>query len=90
MKLADLAPCFDYPYMTVRQLMVLLLISREGKIRVKDVALALHIPTPCVTRAFDGLSVMKFIYRERGERDRRDIFGVITGHGRDFVYRLSA
>ena len=89
MKIADLAPCFDYPHMTVRQLMVLLLIEKENSLKLREVSAALRMPRPSVSRAFDGLINMKFIRRQRGE-DRRDVSGVITDKGREFAHRLTA
>ncbi len=88
MKLAELAPCLEYPHMSVRHLAILLLLAQEEKIKLRDVSLALNVPRPSVSRAWSGLFAMKLMHRERSEEDARDVFGVLTEKGREFAQRI--
>lgn len=87
MKLHELKICFPYQYMTIRQLAILILLSSRP-LMVRQISNMLGIPTPAVTRAFDGLANMKFLKRSRGTEDARDCFGELTEKGIEFVDKL--
>lgn len=89
MTLADIAPCLEYPHMSARQIAIILLLGKERTMKLRDVARALNLNTPAVSRAWDTLSIMGFIKRERGVEDRRDVSGVLTDKGLEFAGRIS-
>jgi DNA-binding MarR family transcriptional regulator len=48
---------------------------------VRDVGKTLNISRPAISRAFDALNNAKLLKRERGENDRRDVYGYLTSKG---------
>ena len=75
-----------YPHMTIRQLAVLMVMSIAKKdLMLREVAMELKIPRPSVTRAWDSLETLLLMKRYTSDRDGRDVFGVLTHEGKQFV-----
>ena len=92
MTLTDLKLCMAYPRMTVRMLAVMFYMATlkgQQDARLGVIAHNLEVPKPAISRAFDQLVEMKMIKRVRGESDARDIYGVLTDKGYEFVEKVS-
>jgi DNA-binding MarR family transcriptional regulator len=73
--------------LTARQFALLLAIFlRSGPHSVRELAQALDLPKPAVTRALDVLERHGFIRRKRDQLDRRDISVYRTVKGAVFLY----
>tara|TARA_R110002072_G_scaffold20221_1_gene73859 strand:+ start:5333 stop:5734 length:402 start_codon:yes stop_codon:yes gene_type:complete len=73
--------------LTARQFALLLAIfMRPGPHSVRELAQALDLPKPAVTRALDVLERHAFIRRKRDQADRRDVSVHRTVKGAVFLY----
>tara|TARA_R110002073_G_scaffold20483_6_gene73280 strand:- start:1481 stop:1882 length:402 start_codon:yes stop_codon:yes gene_type:complete len=73
--------------LTARQFALLLAIfMRPGPHSVRELAQALDLPKPAVTRALDVLERHGFIRRKRDQADRRDVSVHRTVKGAVFLY----
>ncbi len=73
--------------LTARQFALLLAIfMRPGPHSVRELAQALDLPKPAVTRALDVLERLGFIRRKRDQTDRRDVSVHRTVKGAVFLY----
>lgn len=74
----------SYRDLTLRQIAILgVAMSSDQPPRVRELASALHVSKPVVTRALNTLAELGLIERQRGY-DRRDRFVHVTQAGRDF------
>lgn len=73
--------------LTSRQFALLLAIfMRPGPHAVRDLARALDLPKPAVTRALDALERQGFVRRKKDRDDRRDVSVHRTVKGAVFLY----
>ena len=74
----------EYVDLTTRQLAILAVVMNAPQPpRVRELALALHVQKPVVTRSLDTLMKLGLVERHRGH-DRRDRFIHVTDAGRAF------
>ena len=77
--------------LTGRQFALLLAIfMREGPHTVRDLAAALDLPKPAVTRALDVLERHGLVRRKRDQKDKRDVRIHRTVKGAVFLYDYGA
>lgn len=76
------------PDMTNRQIALLLLIEKNGPMRCRELAHDMQVSRPVITRASRAVASLGYAERQRDERDRRDLYIVITPAGRAFLKRL--
>jgi DNA-binding MarR family transcriptional regulator len=73
--------------LTARQFTLLLTIfMRPGPHAVRDLAAALELPKPAVTRALDVLEKQGLVRRKRDQKDKRDVSIHRTVKGAVFLY----
>ena len=73
--------------LTARQFALLLAVfMRPGPHAVRELARALDLPKPAVTRALDALERQGFVRRKRDRADRRDVSVHRTVKGAVFLY----
>lgn len=89
MTLSELKIAIEYPNLTVRALAVLFVIGKSDNMRVKDIAVALRMPKPSVSRAFDSLGQLGLMFRAREEIDKRYVYGVMTEKGEKLLKGLA-
>ena len=77
--------------LTARQFALLLSIfMRPGPHTVRDLATALDLPKPAVTRALDVLEKQGLVRRKRDKKDKRDVSIHRTVKGAVFLYDYGA
>ena len=64
------------PDLSLRQLAILMSISKHGQISIGELSAQLHIPKPAVTRAVDRLEQLDLCKREFSACDRRKVLAV--------------
>lgn len=85
-----IATCPD-PKITVRTLTILIyLTGQRFPVRSRDLARALDLPKPTVSRLIRALARIDFIEFGKGDKDQRDCWVSPTEKGRAFVASLSA
>ena len=90
MTIDQLRLALGYKNMTLRELATLIVLYNNGEpMRTREIALKLQIPRASMTRAFDGLSLMKLLNRQRDWVDRRDMFGRLTPAGERLAAKLT-
>ncbi|MFM9978561.1 MAG: MarR family transcriptional regulator [Sphingomonadaceae bacterium] len=74
------------PDLTNRQMALLLVTClTPGPHTVRGLARALLVSKPVITRALNRLGALGYLRRERDERDRRNIFVIVTDKGAQFL-----
>src|SRR5438046_10167916 len=74
------------PDLTNRQMALLLLVYlTPGPHTVRGLARVLGVSKPVVTRALNTLGALGYLRRERDQDDRRNVFGVRTSRGAEFL-----
>lgn len=58
-------------------------LDQKGKVRVSDVASALHQTKPSITRALCAMDAMGWITKEDSATDKRVVYIVLTDKGRE-------
>jgi DNA-binding MarR family transcriptional regulator len=86
MVIDDLRPALIFSNLTVRQLSIILIMHQKQSMFLRDVAMALHVSRPVITRAWDALSALGLLERSHREKpDRRNVYAVLTSEGRKFA-----
>lgn len=70
---------------TLPQYLVLDLLDTGGSLKMKDIALALHISLPAVSGLIKRLVALAMVKRVYDEIDRRVVYVIITGRGKRTV-----
>jgi DNA-binding MarR family transcriptional regulator len=74
------------PDLTNRQMALLLVAClTPGPHTVRGLARELSVSKPVITRALNRLATLGYLRRERDERDRRNIFVIVTDQGAKFL-----
>ena len=79
----------DYPHMTVRQLLALLLMKTRNNIKSCELAASMKVNRCAVTRMWDTLDRYGMIKRKRGVADERDMNGSLTAKGMKFCDEIN-
>lgn len=79
----------DTDDITARQLAVLCSIAMVESWTVRDLAAALGLARPAISRAADAWEEMGFIERQDDPEDRRSVLLVITETGKRYVNTLT-
>lgn len=79
------------PDLTNRQMAILMLVGQtQGPHTVRGLASRLTVSKPVVTRALNKLASLGFLRRQRDEKDRRNIFVLVTTAGSRFLQRFQS
>ena len=84
----NLTPCLAHSWFSVRQLAIVLWLFENDATKSRDIAKALNVPKPSVSRAIDGLCIMGLTERKRGKEDARDSWVKLTAKGREFARKI--
>jgi DNA-binding MarR family transcriptional regulator len=78
------------PFLTVREIAVLLHLRSHVDESTCEISEALFIPKPAVTRALDGLVTSGLVHRKRNPNDLRYVRVALSVSGRCYLERLEA
>ena len=76
------------PDLSLRQLAILMFVTKHGRASIGDLSDELHIPKPSVSRAVDKREGLKFCQREICGNDRRIIVAIPKVSGYKYVQRF--
>ena len=77
------------PYMTTRQLAMLVILSSAEEISTADLAFRVNVAKPIITRYCDKMLDIGFVKRRRGAEDRRLRYIQIAAPGRRYLAALA-
>lgn len=85
-----LAALFEEEQATVEQWRILRALSGDQGRSMGELAVALEIPHPTLTRLVDGLADSAHLYRTQSSQDRRRISVHLSGRGVELLGRLDS